>query len=162
MTDKERVVYLEGQVSMLTNALATARARLELTEEALRAVHAPHRSLAMENAVLARERDTARALAMEEAARDAEDEGTREGHEGERSQGEVAESIRALAPLPPSLCAVPRETIEKVKEALGLAEEWLDIERREQELTGSDEAEAPLLVCLNSARRALAALKDLP
>lgn len=100
MTDKERVVYLEGQVSMLTNALATARA-----------------------------------LAMEQAARQAEI----------HDQYGLAVVLRNLAPLPPSLCAVPRETIEKVKDALALHSEAIDL--------GGDNC----FMC-----SALAALKDLP
>lgn len=74
--------------------------------------------------------DRARALAFEEAARHLI-EYIIFGFGGEAGgkANYVADQIRALAPLPPTLRAVPVETLERVKVAVAYGVEWIDIER---------------------------------
>ncbi len=91
--------HLNACVLNLQTALAAARE--DYLESLKRQVANHERSLV-----------TARAVAMEEAAR------TIEEIEASGADRDPVKIIRDLAPLPASLCVVERTTIEKVREAL--------------------------------------------
>ncbi len=105
----------------LLNQLATARAELaqhEASDKEWEAESDAHYTRAYKRGA-----ETARALAFEELARKLEASGR--CCRGDLSDGMITHSVnclaghaRALAPLPPSLCVLPREVVEQVKAAL--------------------------------------------
>ncbi len=104
----DKVDSLEKECDELKAALATAREELERQEERVEISAIEAVKFAMMSA---------RSVAMEEAAR------AIDGIPLWDSDGRhPADRIRALAPLPESLCVVERETMEKVREALGFAQ----------------------------------------
>ncbi len=107
---RERHLNCFDQLTNAWAALESARAELKRVNEEL------------DQAPDAEELRTVRALAMEEAARLLDEEflGSKRV-DAERAMGiRVGAAIRALAPLPASLVAVPRETVTKVRELLKL------------------------------------------